>query len=98
VVGCAVLLATPQKVFRGSSKGIRDLRATGAVLGLPHNLTLKAEALEESEIEASFCEAIRIARQQKSVSLEKRAEGTFAEYGWQKASASGGLGFRVPLG
>jgi hypothetical protein len=23
----------------------RDLRATGAVLGLPHNLTLKAEAL-----------------------------------------------------
>jgi hypothetical protein len=26
-------------------QGTRDLRATGAVLGLPHNLTLKAEAL-----------------------------------------------------
>jgi hypothetical protein len=31
---------------------------------------------EESEFEASFCEAIRIAREQKPVSLLKRAEGT----------------------
>jgi hypothetical protein len=34
---------------------------------------------EETRIEASFREAIRIAREQKSVSLEKRAEATYAE-------------------
>ena len=123
-------------------EGIRDYRATGAMLGLPYYLALKAEALhladrtyealeaingggsmverfenrwwcaelhrlravfltalgaEETQIEASFCEAIRIAREQKSVSLEKRAEATYAEYRRQKASASGGRGFRLPL-
>jgi tetratricopeptide (TPR) repeat protein len=123
-------------------QGIRDLRATGAVLGLPGWLADKAEALyladrttealeaineaealaerfenrywcaelhrlravflaalgaEESQIEPSFCEAIRIAKEQKSVSLEKRAEATYAEYHHQKASGSGGRGFRLPL-
>ena len=34
---------------------------------------LTAIGAEETEIEASFCEAIRIAKEQKSVSLEKRA-------------------------
>ena len=52
---------------------------------------------DETQIEASFCEAIRIAREQKSVSLEKRAEATYAEYRRQKASGSGGRGFRLPL-
>ena len=47
---------------------------------------------DEIEIEASFCEAIRIAREQKSISLGKRAEGTYAEYRRQKANASGGRG------
>ena len=123
-------------------QGIRDYRATGAVLGLPYFLGLKAEALhladrtsealeaineaealaerfeqrdvsaelhrlrgvflaaigaDETQIEASFCEAIRIAKEQKSVSLEKRAEATYAEYRRQKASGSGGRGFRLPL-
>ena len=122
--------------------GIRDYRATGAMLGLPYFLALKAEALhladrtsealeaireaealverseerwwcaelhrlrgvfltamgaDETQIEASFCEAIRIAKEQKSISLEKRAEATYAEYRRQKASASGGRGFRLPL-
>ena len=45
---------------------------------------------EETQIEASFGAAIRIAREQKSISLEKRAEATFAEYRRQKANASGG--------
>ena len=58
---------------------------------------LTALGAEETQIEASFCEAIRIAREQKSISLEKRAEGTYAEYRRQKASASGGRGFRLPL-
>ena len=122
--------------------GIRDLRATGAVLAVPYYLALKAEALhladrtsealqaieeaeavvqkteerqhlaelhrlrgvflaaigaDETQIEASFCEALRIAREQKSISLEKRAEGTYAEYRRQKASGLGGRGFRLPL-
>jgi serine/threonine protein kinase/predicted ATPase len=51
----------------------------------------------ETQIEASLCEALRIAKEQKSVSLEKRAEATYAEYRRQKASASGGGGFRLPL-
>ncbi len=52
---------------------------------------------EETKIEASFCEAIRIAKEQKSVSLGKRAEATYAEYCRQKANASEGRGFRLPL-
>jgi predicted ATPase len=58
---------------------------------------LTALSAEETQIEASFCEAIRIAKQQKSVSLEKRAGATYAEYRRQKASTSGGRGFRLPL-
>jgi predicted ATPase len=122
--------------------GTRNYRATGAVLDMPHLLTLKAEALyladrasealealneaealaerfeqsswyaelhrlrgvslaamggDEAQIEASFCEAIKIAKEQRSVSLAKRAEATYAEYRRQKASASGGRGFRLPL-
>jgi predicted ATPase len=122
--------------------GIRDYRATGAMLRMPYFLALKAESLhfadrvsealeaiteaeawverseerwwcaelhrlrgvflaamgaEETQIEASFCEAIRIAKEQKSVSLEKRAEATYAEYRRQKASVSGGRRFRLPL-
>ena len=122
--------------------GIRDYRATGAMLRMPYFLALKAEALyfadrvsealeaiteaegaverseerwwcaelhrlrgvfltamgaDEAQIEASFCAAIRTAKEQKSVSLEKRAEATYAEYRRQKASGSGGRGFRLPL-
>ena len=122
--------------------GIRDYRATGAMLRMPYFLALKAEALyfadrvsealeaiteaeaaverseerwwcaelhrlrgvfltaigaDETQIEASFCEAIRTAKEQKSISLAKRAEATYAEYRRQKASGSGGRGFRLPL-
>ena len=115
-------------------QGIRDFRATGAVLALPVWLAQKAEALhladrtsealeaineaerlaeifeqrfycaelhrlhgvflaatgaEETKIEASFGEAIRIAKEQKSISLAKRAEATYAEYRRQKAGGSG---------
>lgn len=123
-------------------QGIRDYRATGALLSLQHFLGLKAEALyladrpseafeaineaealaeriehrdyraelhrlrgvflaamgaDEARIEASFCQAIRIATEQKSVSLEKRARATYAEYRRQKASLAGGKGFRLSL-
>jgi len=58
---------------------------------------LTATGGDETQIEASFREAIRIAKEQKSVSLEKRAEATYTEYRRQKASGSGGRGFRLPL-
>jgi hypothetical protein len=58
---------------------------------------LAAIGIDEAQIEASFGEAIRIAKEQKSVSLEKRAEATYAEYRRQKASRSGGRGFQPPL-
>jgi tetratricopeptide (TPR) repeat protein len=122
-------------------QGIREYRATGAVLNLSY-LRLKAEGLylahrisealeaineaeqiverseqrlwcadlqrlfgvfltamgaDQTEIEASFCEAIRIAKRQKSISLEKRAEATYAEYRRKKANGSGERGFRLPL-
>jgi hypothetical protein len=59
---------------------------------------LAAVGADDAQIKASFCEAIRIAKEQKSVSLEKRAEATYAEYRRQKASGSEGRGFRLPLG
>jgi serine/threonine protein kinase/tetratricopeptide (TPR) repeat protein len=52
---------------------------------------------DEAQIESSLGEAIKIAKEQKSVSLAKRAEATYAEYRRQKASGSGGRGFRLPL-
>jgi hypothetical protein len=58
---------------------------------------LTAIGANEAQIEASFCAAIRTAKEQKSISLEKRAEATYAEYHRQKASWSGGRGFRLPL-
>jgi predicted ATPase len=42
---------------------------------------------DEIQIEASLCAAIRIAQEQKSISLEKRAEATYAEYRSRKESA-----------
>jgi len=57
---------------------------------------LAALGAEESQIETS-CAAIQTAKEQKSVSLEKRAEATYAEYRRQKASGSGGHRFRLPL-
>jgi hypothetical protein len=58
---------------------------------------LAAMGAEGTQIKTSFSEAIRIAKEQKSVSLQKRAEATYAEYRRQKASASGGRGYRLPL-
>jgi predicted ATPase len=41
---------------------------------------LVALGADESQIEASFCEAISTAKQQKSASLATRAEATYADY------------------
>jgi predicted ATPase len=122
--------------------GLEDYRATGAALGLPLFLALKAEVLyladrtsealeavseaeklaerirlgwctaelcrlrgvflaalgaDEAQIETAFCEAISIARKQKSISLKKRAEATYAEYRGQRAPGAGGHDLRLPL-
>jgi len=58
---------------------------------------LAAMGADATQIEASFCAAIKTAREQKSVSLEKRAEATYAKYRKQRASASGGRAIRLPL-
>jgi predicted ATPase len=58
---------------------------------------LAAMGADEAQTGASFCAAIRIAKEQKSISLEKRAEATYAEYHRQKGSLSGGRGVRLPL-
>jgi predicted ATPase len=58
---------------------------------------LTAVGADETQIEVSFCAAIRIAKEQKSISLAKRGEASYAEYRRQKASGSGGRGFCLPL-
>jgi hypothetical protein len=72
---------------RGSSAELHRLRG----------VFLAALGADEAQIEASFFAAINTAREQKSVSLEKCAEATYAEYRRQKASGSGGREFRLPL-
>ena len=58
---------------------------------------LTALGADEAQIAASFCEAIRIAKEQKSISLGTRAETTYAEYRRHQTSESGEGGFRLPL-
>ena len=58
---------------------------------------LVAMGADDTQIEASFRAAISTAKEQKSVSLEKRAEATYEEYCRQKTSALGGHGLRVSL-
>jgi predicted ATPase len=75
----------------------REERFWRAELHRLRGVFLAALGADEGQIEASFQEAVRVAREQKSVSLEKRAEETYAEYRRQKASRSEGRGFRLPL-
>jgi predicted ATPase len=62
-----------------------------------HGVFLAAVGADEAEIEGAFSEAIRIAKEQKSISLATRTEATYAEYRRQKASGLGGREFRLPL-
>ena len=49
---------------------------------------------DEAQIEASFNAAIRIANEQKSASLARRAEATYAEYRCRKQESPEEDGFR----
>jgi hypothetical protein len=77
--------------------GTSEARWWFAELHRLRGVFLVATGADGAQIESSFGEAIRIAKEQKSVSLEKRAEATYAEYRRQKANASAGCGFRLPL-
>jgi predicted ATPase len=74
-----------------------EARCWSAELHRLRAVFLAAIGADETQIEASLREAIRIAREQKSISLEKRAESTFASYRRQKAGASGACRFRLPM-
>jgi serine/threonine protein kinase len=52
---------------------------------------------DEIQIEGSFFESMRIANEQKSISLEKRAQATYAEYRHQKVNPSEGGRIQLPL-
>jgi len=58
---------------------------------------LAALGADETEIEALFCAAIKIAREQKAISVEKLAEASYAGYRRQKAGAPGVQCFRLSL-
>ena len=58
---------------------------------------LAAMGAEENQIQDSFHNAIRVAKEQNSISLATRAEATYTEYCRQKASGSGGREFQLPL-
>ena len=57
---------------------------------------LAALGTDDTRTETSFREAIRIAKEQKAISVMKCAEASYAEYRRQKASGSEGHGFRLP--
>jgi hypothetical protein len=78
------------------AEGFED-RVSCASLHRLRGVFLATVGADETQIEASFCAALRIAREQKSISLVKTADATYAEYRRQKANSSGGRGFRVPL-
>jgi hypothetical protein len=52
---------------------------------------------DETQIEPSFREAIRIAKQQKAISVTRCAEASYVEYRRQKAKALGEEEIRLPL-
>jgi predicted ATPase len=54
---------------------------------------LAAMGADEAQVEASFCEAIRTAKRQKSISLIKRAEASYAEYRGRKGKSQRGHDF-----
>ena len=74
-----------------------EARSWCAELNRLRGVFLAALGAEDAEIENSLCAAISTAKQQKSISLEKRAEATYAEYPRQKVNPSGGREVRLSL-
>jgi hypothetical protein len=74
-----------------------EQRYFGAELHRLRGVFLATLGADEAQIEASFCAAVETAKEQKSVSLEKRAVATYAEYRRQKVNPPGGREVRLPL-
>jgi hypothetical protein len=74
-----------------------ELHYVEAELHRLRGVCLAAVGADETQIDASLRAAIITAKEQKSVSLTKQADETYAEYLRQKTSASEGRGFRLPL-
>ena len=89
----ALQAITEAEAFVESTGG----RYISAELHRLRGVFLAAIGADDTQIETSFRAAINTAKQQKSLSLEKRAEATYAEYRRQKASALGGHELRLPL-
>jgi hypothetical protein len=78
------------------AKGLNDAHALAAALhfaGFIGHFERNPAEVERLASETAFDEAIRTALQQKSISLLKRADETYAAYRRQKASGSEGRGF-----
>jgi hypothetical protein len=75
-----------------------EARHMSATLHTLRGVFLSTIGADETQIEASFSEAIRIAKEQKSVSLARETRRrNLRRIPPQKVSASGGRGFRLPL-
>ena len=61
-----------------------ELRWWRAELHRLKGVFLAAMGADHTQIEASFCAAFGTAKEQKSVSLQRRAEASYAEYRRQK--------------
>ena len=68
-------------------------RGSCAELHRLRGVFLAAMGANEAQVEASFCEAIRTAKRQKSISLIKRAEATYAEYRCRRGKSQRGHDF-----
>ena len=60
-------------------------------------ILLAAVGADEIEVETCFCNAIKTAKLQKSISLARRAKTTYTRYRHEKAIAARHLAFRLPL-
>ena len=89
----ALQAITEAEAFVESTGG----RYISAELHRLRGVFLAAVGADDTQIETSFCEAISTAKEQKSISLEKRAQATYAEYRRQKASTLGRTKLRLPL-
>jgi hypothetical protein len=95
VVGCHATMADAISLAKDLNDVVErfEWRCCFAELRRMRGVLLTAMDEDEDDIEAAFCEAVRLAKQ---ISLEKRAEATCAEYCRQKASALRGHGLRLP--
>jgi hypothetical protein len=74
-----------------------EQRVYSARLHQLRGVFLAAIGADETQIESSFRAAISTAKEQKSGSLAKQAEASYAEYRRQKAIAPGRREFQLPL-